>query len=275
MKKILHWLKMVYFTVMFLSAALAFAAATYAWFSVNEQVETSRITAETGKQDLELQISRTNFNPAPNQQVELKAPTNVLLPVSTADLNTFVYNPITNGDIADRFLPAAETLYYHDTVYLRAKGTEVSKDIQLELYLDDKVNIAQNISGELLTAARLGLRLMDEASGSSTFRILSLSDENEGNGNTRLDGVDIAPGNVITLRGDTPVAVPDPAIPIASVMAQAARTPIATMEQDKVYRVDIYFYIEGCDPDCTDEKVGLDRAALQLGFYGKPVRKEA
>lgn len=275
MKKILHWLKMVYFTVMFLSAALAFAAATYAWFTVNEQVETSRITAETGKQDLELQISRTNFNPAPNQQVDLKAPTNVLLPVSTADLNTFVYNPITNGDIADRFLPAAETLYYHDTVYLRAKGTEVSKDIQLELYLDDKVNIAQNISGELLTAARLGLRLTDEASGSSTFRILSLSDENEGSGNTRLDGVDIAPGNVITLRGDTPVAVPDPAIPIASVMAQAARTPIATMEQDKVYRVDIYFYIEGCDPDCTDEKVGLDRAALQLGFYGKPVWKEA
>ena len=274
MKKILHWLKMVYFTVMFLSAALAFAAATYAWFSVNELVETSRITAETGKQDLELQISRTNFTPAPNQEVELKAPTNVLLPVSTADLNTFVYNPITNGDIADRFLPAAETLYYHDTVYLRAKGTEVSKDIQLELYLDDKVDITQNISGELLTAARLGLRLTDEA-GNSTFCILSLSDENEGSGNTRLNGVDIAPGNVITLSGGEPVAVADPAIPIASVMAQAARTPIATLEQDKVYTVDIYFYIEGCDPDCTDEKVGLDRAALQLGFYGKPVRKGA
>lgn len=274
MKKILHWLKMVYFTMMFLSAALAFAAATYAWFTANEQVETSRITAETGKQDLELQISRSNFNPAPNQEVELKAPANLLMPVSTADLNTFVYNPVTNGDIADRFLPADETLYYHDTVYLRAKGTEVSKDIRLELYLDDKVDITQSISGELLTAARLGLRLTDEA-GSSTFRILTLSDENEGSGNTRLNGEDVAPGNVLTLSGDTPIAVADPAIPIANVMAQATRTPIATMEQDKVYRVDIYFYLEGCDPDCTDEKVGLDRAALQLGFYGKPVWKEA
>ena len=77
-----------------------------------------------------------------------------------------------------------ETLYYHDTVYLRAKGTAVSKDIRLELYLDNKVDITQNISGELLTAARLGLRLTDET-GSSTFRILTLSDENEGSGNTR------------------------------------------------------------------------------------------
>ena len=154
MKKILHWLKMVYFTMMFLSAALAFAAATYAWFTANEQVETSRITAETGKQDLELQISRSNFNPAPNQEVELKAPANLLMPVSTADLNTFVYNLVANGDIADRFLPADETLYYHDTVYLRAKGTEVSKDIRLELYLDDKVDITQSISGELLTAGQ-------------------------------------------------------------------------------------------------------------------------
>ena len=136
------------------------------------------------------------------------------------------------------------------------------------------MDITQSISGELLTAARLGLRLTDEA-GSSTFRILTLSDENEGSGNTRLNGEDVAPGNVLTLSGDTPVAVADPAIPIVAVMAQAARTPIATMEQDKVYRVDIYFYLEGCDPDCTDEKVGLDRAALQLGFYGKPVRKEA
>ena len=86
MKKILHWLKMVYFTMMFLSAALAFAAATYAWFTANEQVETSRITAETGKQDLELQISRSNFNPAPNQEVELKAPANLLMPVQERQL---------------------------------------------------------------------------------------------------------------------------------------------------------------------------------------------
>ena len=42
----------------------------------------------------------------------------------------------------------------------------------------------------------------------------------------------------------------------------------AKVELNKVYQIDIYFYIEGCDPDCTSEKVGLDSAALQLGFYG-------
>ena len=59
----------------------------------------------------------------------------------------------------------------------------------------------------------------------------------------------------------------DPAIPIANVMAQAARTPIATMEQDKVYRVDIYFYLEGCDPDCSDG-ISQDMADIHLAFFG-------
>ena len=274
MKRIFQWLKIAYFALLFMAATLAFTAATYAWFTANRQVETSRITAETGKKDLELQISRTNFTPADNQQVELKQPGNVLIPVSTADLSSFVYNPITEDEIAQRFLPAEETLYYHDVIYLRAKGTEIPADTMLELYLDNKISITENISGQLLTAARLGLRLTDDT-GNSSVCILSLSRENEGTGNTRLDGVDIAPGNVITLVDGTPKAVPDSAIFIEDVMADSARRPIATLALNRVYKLDIYFYLEGCDPDCTEDKVGLDRAALQLGFYGKPVRKGA
>lgn len=269
MKKIFHWLKMIYVAVTFLAATLAFGAATFAWFTANEQVETSRILARTDNQNLELQISRTNFDPQANHEVQLRAPSSVLLPVSTADLTSFVYSPNTSDGVASQFAPAAETLYYHDTIYLRAAATGMPRGTKLALYLDNEIPIVEATSGELLTAARLGFRFNGGAPC-----ILALSPVNEGAGNTSLGGADIGTGKVITLSGGTPTAVNDPAILIDDVMANTARTPIAKLELGTVYQVDIYFYLEGCDPDCTSEKVGLDAAALQVGFYGVPINEE-
>lgn len=263
MKRIWHWVKMIYFFLLFLSAGAAFTAATFAWFSANEKVETSRVTSRTGTAQLELQISRENFSPAANQEVPLKTPANVLMPVSTADLMSFVYCPATNDGYAQRFLPADETLYYHDTVYLRARGDGMPDGTKLALYLDDEYPIAESLSGELLTASRLGLRF-----DNGVFRILSLSNVNEGSGNTRLDGQPLGSGKVITLSGSSAQAADDPAIPLADVMAAGGNQPLAELELNRVYRLDIYFYLEGCDPDCTGEKVALDTAALQLAFYG-------
>ena len=39
------------------------------------------------------------------------------------------------------------------------------------------------------------------------------------------------------------------------------------MQIGKIYSLDIYFYLEGCDPDCTDS-VSFNTADLQLSFYG-------
>ena len=39
------------------------------------------------------------------------------------------------------------------------------------------------------------------------------------------------------------------------------------MELGKIYTVDVYFYLEGCDPDCSDS-VSFDQSELYLGFYG-------
>ena len=43
--------------------------------------------------------------------------------------------------------------------------------------------------------------------------------------------------------------------------------PLLTMDLNRIYPVDIYFYLEGCDPDCTDS-VSFNTADLQLSFYG-------
>jgi len=39
------------------------------------------------------------------------------------------------------------------------------------------------------------------------------------------------------------------------------------MQLNKIYTVDIYFYLEGCDPDCSNS-IQYSTVDLQLGFYG-------
>ena len=39
------------------------------------------------------------------------------------------------------------------------------------------------------------------------------------------------------------------------------------MELNTVYPLDIYFYLEGCDPDCN-ETISTQTCELYLGFFG-------
>ena len=39
------------------------------------------------------------------------------------------------------------------------------------------------------------------------------------------------------------------------------------MELNRIYTVDVYFYLEGCDPDCSDS-VSDQEADIHLAFYG-------
>lgn len=251
---------------------LVLTSATFAWFTANRQVGTDRVTARAGSNALELQIGRMDgngFQPENNNQVVLKNQTSPLMPVSTADLKTFLYNPMTVDGFAEDFLPTEdESLYYHDTIYLRAKGDGMPEGTKVTLYLDNSdTPIVETVEGELLTAARLGMTFNNTAPV-----IISLSTVNEGSSNTRPGGVAIGPGQVLSYSGGQVVAVNDPAIPLTDAQISSVGTPgkkpIATLELNQLYAVDIYFYLEGCDPDCVSEKVGMDKAALNLAFYG-------
>ena len=43
---------------------------------------------------------------------------------------------------------------------------------------------------------------------------------------------------------------------------------ITELNLNETYTVDVYFYLEGCDPDCLSDKVALTKATLNLAFYG-------
>jgi hypothetical protein len=78
--------------------------------------------------------------------------------------------------------------------------------------------------------------------------------------------------------------VEDPAVSLASRTlpldgtddADALRElqPLALLELNRTYAVDIYFYLEGCDPDCSND-IFYDAAALHLAFYGVLTEEEA
>ena len=299
MKRKSRYLTLWSVTAVAVITAMALTAATYAWFTSNREVSTSKATSRTGNGNVELQISREGF---PLQRMEDgsyftpmkgskeyyqqqgadKEDEFVLMPVSTADLKTFVSDTASNSGYAVEFRKLEdESLYYHDTITLTAVAEDgaAPENAKMALYLDNlpsdegegatTVPIVSSEDGKLLTAARLGLRFSD-----GSFKILTLSDVNEGTGNTKLGDTVVEGGKVLTydeLAGTVKTA-DDPAIALADVQIPPeggkGKTVITELNLNETYTVDVYFYLEGCDPDCLSDKVALSKAALNLAFYG-------
>ena len=266
-------------------ALFALLAATFAWFSSNREVSTSTASARTGEENLELQISSTGASGF--KSVETAAITQLnqtdteqLMPVSTADLQHFVYAPVTSSGMATAFAPVDEeheSKYYHGRVYLRALGNGLSSGSKMDLYLDQSNGLlGENLDGKLLNAARLGLMFDGSSSSEVILRLNESSNSvSERAYNTVVNGVTLGDGQVLSSQGTSTVqAVPDPSAPVSDYTVsfrtngiQLPDRPLLTMELGRIYAVDVYFYLEGCDPDCSDS-VSFDQSELYLGFYG-------
>jgi hypothetical protein len=87
-----------------------------------------------------------------------------------------------------------------------------------------------------------------------------------------LDGQELQEGSVLAWDGSAARAAEDPAVLIDDYIVTqdgggAPSEPLFKMELGRVYQVDVYFYLEGCDPDCT-EAISFDGGELHLAFYG-------
>lgn len=260
---------------------LVLGGTTFAWFTYNRVTSTDTVTSRTGEDAVELYVSSTGENDfkqlkeADIIQVN-SANKESLLPVSTADLKTFLFSSGSQGKVVSSFVEDSDgKYYYHGRVYLQAviKGQNAEKT--LDLYLDaTEGSPLQSESEEILNASRLGFTFDDNHPV-----ILSLSDQsNVGDEDykttTVIDGVEIGPGKVLGIGAGGITAVPDPAKPIddycISINDGAAKIPassLITMRSNKIYTVDIYYYLEGCDPDCNGV-LALEDMTLQLSFYG-------
>ena len=276
-----HAFRTWFLSITTIAALLSFTAATYAWFTSNQAVSTTRASARTGEESLQLQISSdgstfSNVSSVAIAQVNQTSLTN-LLPVSTADLTNFVYAPSTVSDMAVTFEPVTdENYYYHGRIYLRALAQGLSSDTTLSLYLDQTDGLlGTDVNGTLLNAARLGLVFNGD---SSSAVILRLSESQNASSqqvfNTVVGGVTLGAGQVLSWNGSGVQAVADPSVPVtdytvsfgASDMSVPSK-PLCVMNLNQIYTVDVYFYLEGCDPDCS-EAITHNEADLYLAFYG-------
>ena len=268
-----------------LVALSAFSAATYAWFTANNKVSTSRIEASTDRADLKLYVKAPGAGAFTGNECELVFGGNqgALLPVSTADLQNFVYCPNMSSDKAERFQPLGELseqkLMAYGTVDMRAELEGGTGAARVAVYLDQPEDfglIAEKSEADslLLNAARLGLALQGEA---DTAKIFFLSDEHNEESkqilNTFVDG-QLQEGNIV-LKSDgsgTVSAVPDPAKPLSACMLSDGTAgaepgePLFYLEAGKDYTIDVFFYLEGCDPDCSDS-IAYNAADFGLAFY--------
>ncbi len=271
-----------------LFAIMALAAATLAWFSSNRAVQTNTATARTGDETLELQISSTggsgfqSVETAPITQVN-QTDAGTLLPVSTADLRTFVYAPFTGAGKATAFsVVQNEANYYHGRVYLRAQGEGWPAGSRMNLYLDQSDGLlGQSADGYLLNASRLGLVFGDDTLSPVILRLSETENpENAQVYNTEVNGKTLGKNQVLGYNGSSVYAASDPSVPVSDYMISFANDQmtlpgkaLVSMELGRIYAVDVYFYLEGCDPDCSDS-VQLNEADIHLAFYGVLDQKE-
>lgn len=267
---------------MLLLLAASTGAATYAWFSSNSIVKTDVVSGRSSTDEVKLLISSSGGSSfrgdkeASITQVN-KQKTDKLMPVSTADLSHFVYNTGSiQGDAAFFEKVKEEQYYYHGRIYIQAVAENHGKNERMQLYLDnDSENggaFLQNTKGSIANAARLGLVFED---GDKV--ILRLSEDsnakNERAGDTILNGSKLSAGQVIDSSGSSLKAVKDPSVALKDYLAgdsglgEGAEKPLFSMELNRIYEVDIYFYLEGCDPDCSDV-TQLGKTDFHLAFYG-------
>ena len=271
-----------FWAVTTLFAVLAFTFATLAWFTANRAVQTNTATARTGDETLELQISSSGgsgFKSVETAQITQINQTNseILLPVSTADLNSFVYAPFTKDGKASAFKKVDdEANYYHGRVYLRAEGEGWPGGSRMNLYLDQSDGLLGDAAdGYLLNASRLGLIFGGDTSNPIILRLSE--SENPGNAqiyNTEVNGKILGKNQVLGYNDSGVFAVGDPSVSISEYTIDFSENQmklpsraLVSMELGKIYPVDIYFYLEGCDPDCS-ESIQLNEAELHLAFYG-------
>ena len=274
-----HAFRTWFLSVTMLAAVLSLAAATYAWFTSNRAVGTSTAMARTGEETLTLQLSSSGGSAFRDMQTAAITQVNrtsaaKLFPVSTSDLVNFVCAPSTVADQAVHFEKVEnEAYYYHGRIYLRASGEGFSGSQVMNLYLDQSERLlGKNVDGRLLNAARLGLVFDGDTSKPIILRLSESSNPSDmRSNNTVVNGTKLNGSQVLRYRNGSVSAVRDPSVPVADYAMDASlglpsRT-LLSMQIGKIYSLDIYFYLEGCDPDCTDS-VSFNTADLQLSFYG-------
>ncbi len=271
--------------VWILILCISLGSATYAWFTGNQRVVTAHATGRVAQDELALLLGTSEGDLAADAQTEISrvnsSEENVLLPVSTSDLQgwaraTVISESAGYGKYEEIDIDEYGSYCYHGQIYMevRTGRSESLEGMRAAIYLENTdmgdIGTDEDASG-ILAASRLGFVFAD---GTSDARILYFDDAQETSdrrSNTYIGDSYEGEGRVLDVSGGSINAVEDPATAISAVtftddMTEYPESALAVIDLNTPVLVDIYFYLEGCDPDCV-ESISTSNVTMRLGFY--------
>jgi len=278
------FLKIGMIIMAFLLILIALGTTTYAWFSSNRMVDTTRVTGRSNNDEISLLVDDHGGNQFQGKEtcnmIQLnKAASEGLLPVSTSDLRFFVSEAGSVEANAVSFQLAEEKYYFHGRIYVKAEAVNPPANSRMAVYLDEFTEnggaFLQNPQGGndqaygVENAARLGILLEN-----GTSHILQIGEgQNPGRtNNTVVGGQHLEDGYVLHYNNGQVQAVRDSSDNYRKYLVNeqglpGTNSPLFYLNWNQVTTVDVFFYLEGCDPDCVDI-VSLDQFDFHLGLYG-------
>lgn len=274
MRRSKYYFSLIYIIlVMFLIISVA-GVSTFAWFTSNQNVYTTTVNATTGSNDIKLLLGSNENNLSENEctisEVNYDGDI-VLYPVSTSDLKTFVAMEGSELHTSYRVIEDDDKYYYHGVFYLEAQSID---DKQMSIYLDQRENkVFEAVEGnEVLNASRFGLIINEQGS------ILTVTDENNDADkqieNTYIDGSLVEGEKVIGIDESgkaVPVELETKYLDDVCVRSEGDNVVYPdyfyTIETNKIYKCDIYFYLEGTDKDCSDA-LSFEELYMDISLLG-------
>ena len=275
----------VYIALVMVALAATLGVATYAWFTSNMKVNTNSVSvhSDTSKLLLELgDVSRGSWSQQGDVSLVSNASGTVTLyPVSTFDLNGFAACAQNNsaGD-ASVFEQAKDngSAYYHGWIDLRPTitGTGASKvKGKVSLYLAESL-VPQGTDAELLCAARVGIKISsgNQVLATNIFELDSSDGGHRGEHPATApaglagytDGMLLGWQNGQLACGANVTQDPASFTLDTSETATRPQNALATLALGQTYRLDVYYYIEGTDPDSASY-LYQDPGTLHLALF--------
>ena len=267
---------------------LSLGSATYAWFTGNQRVSTSRASGRAAEDDLALLLGTSEGDLAADTEVEISrvnsAEEDILLPVSTADLQTWARSiALTEegdggyGTFEEVDIDQNGTYCYHGQIYMEVHTDrpESFEGMKATIYLEENSDVGavgtDDDGSGILSAARLGFVFNSDTSEAVIFYFDDASETSDRHNNTYVGSTQAGDNQVLEISGTSATAVDDPAVAISTAMMTEDMTDypeqaLATLDLNTAVPVDIYFYLEGCDPDCV-ESISTTSMTMQLAFY--------
>ncbi len=259
------------------------SAVTYAWFTSNAKVNTSSVAVHSGESSLVVQMG-DDASSTWSSTGDVALSTNcaddlVLYPVSTFDLDGFAQSTgNSNEGRATLFGQAADgESFYHGWVDLRASvsGSQASSATgTVALYLADTL-APDGVNQDLLKVARVGLKLSrgDQVVKTAIFELDSSASTHRDEHPATVPSLDgYQDGMVLGWSNGALACAADPVEDFSAYLMDTSATAtrpqnsLANLELGQVYRLDVYYYIEGTDADSADYLYG-DAGTLHLSLF--------